>query len=81
MCVIIYPKIWGIYTSIFVIIWGIYTPIFGSFIHQNLWIPQSFSGFPEHKPNHRRNKATGWCPPVISLFINLIHHTFVYHKP
>ena len=25
--------------------------------------------------------GTGWCPPVISWFINPINYSYIYHKP
>jgi len=27
------------------------------------------------------NDPTGWCPPVISLFINPINYSYICHKP
>ena len=27
------------------------------------------------------DEHTGWCPPVISWFINPINYSYIYHKP
>ena len=32
-------------------------------------------------PKIKNPQITGWCPPVISCFINPINYTYIYHKP
>jgi hypothetical protein len=44
--------------------------------------PPNFSEMGEKDGiNAHLKNITGWCPPVISWFINPINYSYIYHKP